>query len=123
MADNKSLAGEIDALEALLGKIAAVTARDDDQRRFELVALRRELASRIASVGVAGEAVFGGSPHHADYRAKFSKMRSMAAIHQAQWPAVLLGERGDEFRASAAAMKEANRDFMTWARQALARSG
>lgn len=117
----KALAAEIGALETLLARIALVTAREDDQRRFDLVALRRELADRIASIGAAGEALFAGTPDHASYRAKFSKMRSMAAIHQAQWPAALLGERGDEFRVSAAAMKEANRDFVTWAREALTR--
>jgi hypothetical protein len=117
-----SFANELSALESLLARIAEVTARTDDARRGELVALRRNLSSQIASIGRAGDALFAGREDLAAYRAKFSCMRSAAALHQADWPAVLLGERPGEFRASADRMREANRDFIAWAREALSRA-
>jgi hypothetical protein len=48
-------------------------------------------------------------------------MRSMAAIHQASWPAIMLGERPEEYRESVKPMREANRAFIVWTRAALSR--
>jgi hypothetical protein len=114
-----SFADELAALEGLLSQIAAVTSRTDDARRKELVTLRRQLSSHIAGVGRAGDAFFADRDDISVYRARFSRMRSMAALHQADWPAVLLGERPEEFRASASRMREANRGFIAWAREVL----
>jgi hypothetical protein len=122
MADLSAIARELDALEELLTQIGAVTARQDDGRRYDLVQMRRKLAARIASVGQVSEPVFhaAGAGLAQDYRAKFSRMRSMAAMHQANWPAVMLvDDREDAFRASAQRMREANRDFIAWMREAL----
>jgi len=46
-------------------------------------------------------------------------MRSAAAMHQANWPAVRLDEADADHRESALAVREANRDFVAWVRQTL----
>jgi hypothetical protein len=121
MPDRALLAREIDKLEDILAQIAAVTARTDAERRKDLVALRRALSAQIHIVGQASEPVFAGTDDLIAYRAKFSRMRSMAAIHQASWPAIMLGERPAEYRESVRPMREANRDFIAWTRAALSR--
>ena len=54
------------------------------------------------------------------YRAKFSRMRSAAAIHQANWPAVTLGDDPEKYQQSANGVREANRNFIDWMRGMLA---
>jgi hypothetical protein len=114
---------EIDALEKLLNEIAAVIARSDDQRRFDLVKLRRGLSLRIGAIGRLADPLFRGTAEYQEYNARFSSMRAAAAEHQASWPAVLLGERGAEFHDSARPMREANREFIKWARRTLSQAG
>ena len=121
MPDRAALAREIDKLEDIIRQIAAVTARTDDGRRKDLVALRRVLSAQIHAVGQAGEPVFAETEELTTYRAKYSRMRSMSALHQSSWPAITLGERPDEYRESVKPMREANRDFIAWTRDALAR--
>ncbi|HEX8300696.1 hypothetical protein [Sphingomonas sp.] len=119
-----AISGSLDALEAIQADLAEVATRADDQRRQDLINLRRRLAAQIAEIGRVSQPVL---MRHADaatmteYRAKFSQMRSAAALHQADWPAVLLGEREAEYRASAQGVREANREFVAWLRGALGR--
>lgn len=116
----------VDALERVLADLAAIASREDDRRRHDLVALRRVFATRIAEVGRRAEPVFGTSSDRdmvQAYRDRFSRMRSAAAMHQANWPAVKLTERPEEYRASARGVSEVNREFIAWMREALARLG
>ena len=46
-------------------------------------------------------------------------MRSAAALHQANWPAVRLGEDIEQYRASAVGVRQANKEFVAWVRGAL----
>ena len=121
MPDRAALIREVDKLEEILTQIVAVTMRTDTERRKDLVALRRVLSAQIFTVGQAGEPVFADTAELTTYREKFSRMRSMAAIHQSSWPAITLGERPEEYRESVKPMREANRDFIRWTRAALTR--
>jgi hypothetical protein len=119
-----AIAREVDSLERVQAELAGIASREDDRRRHDLVELRRKLAAQIAEVGRVAEPLFStldDKPTAQTYRAKFSRMRSAAAIHQASWPAVMLGERLDEYRASALGVREANRDFVAWMRETLTR--
>ena len=118
------IANELDILEKVQTDLATIAMRTDDRRRQDLIELRRQLSQQIAEVGRLAEPVFS-SPAGADlaptYRSLFSKMRSLAAIHQAKWPAVRLGE-GDtakEYSQSAVGVREANKAFVAWMRDAL----
>jgi hypothetical protein len=122
MSDLTALTAEIDALQAVQAELAEIANRTDQARRSALVELRRKLSAQIGQVGSVADPIFNGLDDHdlvETYRAKFSKMRSAAAGHQANWPAVMLGERPDEYQASAQLVREANRDFIAWMRETI----
>lgn len=113
---------EIDLLERVQAELASIATRDDDRRRHDLIEFRRRLAGQIAAVGRVSEpliARLGDQTVMQAYREKFSSMPTAAAMHQAQWPAVSLGERDTEYRASASAVREANGAFLAWMRDTL----
>ena len=118
------IASELDILEKVQSELATIALRTDDRRRQDLIELRRQLSHQIAEVGRFAEPVFN-SDAAADlaqtYRRLFSKMRSMAAIHQAKWPAVRLGDAdtAKEYSQSAVGVREANKEFVAWMRGAL----
>lgn len=121
MKDFGPLTRELDALEAVQVELAAIANRSDDARKHDLIRLRRDLSLQIAKVGEAAEPIFGAAEHglSQDYRNRFSRMRSAAAIHQADWPAVRLGEDVERYQASARGVREANKAFVAWVRSAL----
>lgn len=124
MEELAAITRELDSLERVQAELRALASRDDDQRRNDLVVLRRNLSAQIAQVGRVAEPVFGTLADAAtvqDYRGLFSKMRSATALHQANWPAVMLGERHEEYRASALAVHEVHRTFLAWMRDAIDR--
>lgn len=113
---------ELDTLERIQNELAAVATRTDDRRRHDLVDLRRKLSMQIAVVGEAADSLFAAivDPSiNRTYRDKFSRMRSAAALHQADWPAVRLGEDPEKYQTSALTVREANRDFVSWTRTTL----
>ena len=116
------LSKELDTLEAVQAALAGIADRTDDARRSELIKLRRELSAQIARVGEVAEPIFRiAEPGlNQEYRTKFSQMRSAAALHQAAWPAIRLGENVTEYKASARTVREANKAFVAWVRGALA---
>lgn len=117
-----ALLREIDALEIVQQALAEIAERTDDDRRHELIDLRRRLSTQIARVGEVAEPVVAElTPEAARaFRAKFSAMRSGTALHQASWPAVRLGEDPQAYAASALLAREANRAFIAWVRVTLA---
>jgi hypothetical protein len=120
MTDAASVRRDLDALEKIQADLAAVAGRTDDGRRHDLIQLRRLLSTQIALVGQVCEPLFeAGSEDHRQFRQYYSKMRSAAALHQAEWPAVRLGEFDDEYRRSAIGVRTANRAFVAWLRQKL----
>jgi hypothetical protein len=120
------LAQELAALEQVQLDLAAIAERTDKDRRYDLIQLRKKLSQQIARVGQAAEPILDTDADPAvrqAYRDKFSRMRSAAAMHQADWPAVRLDEADDAYQRSALRVREANREFVTWVRDALARPG
>jgi len=114
----------VDALEQVQAQMAAIGTRSDDQRRHDLIQLRRELAARIADIGSVAHPLFerlGDEALLLDFRNRFSQMRSTTALHQADWPAVSLGERPSEYLTSALRVQDMNRAFVAWIRDALVR--
>jgi len=121
MRDFGPLVRELSVLEAVQAELAGIADRTDDARRHDLIQLRRQLALQIAKVGQLAEPIFAateaGTAH--EYRSRFSRMRSAAALHQANWPAVRLGEDIEQYRASAVGVRQANKEFVAWVRGAL----
>jgi hypothetical protein len=109
----------LDRLEEIQADLAKIATRTDEARKLDMVHLRRDLTSQIALVGKTIEPVLVGMGDPAllaTFRAKFAHMRSEAAIHQAKWPAVRLGESAAEYALSVLNVREANRDFINWTR-------
>lgn len=114
---------ELSSLEKVQAELAGVASRTDAERARDLIRLRRLLSEQIGSLGQVAERYFlaAGDPGvTVQFRDHFSKMRSRAATHQANWPAVMLAEADEEYQRSARAVREANRAFVAWMRQALA---
>jgi hypothetical protein len=117
--DLASVQNALEMLAAVQEDLAVIATRSDDRRKNDLIVLRRQLALKIAEVGRIVEPVINGIGDPdllRTYREKLSRMRSAAAMHQANWPAVKLGEQPEEYNASAVAVRDANRDFVAWMR-------
>lgn len=111
----------VDRLRHLKAEIAELARREDGDHRQAVVQLRREIAQQLFEVGAAGERLFADSPDLVIFRAKFSRLRSTTAAHQADWPAVILNERREAFLASADPMRRAGTDFFQWVTVATSR--
>jgi hypothetical protein len=109
----------LDGLEQIKASIAELVARQDGDHRHSVVQIRRSMSQQLTDIGAAGERLFADTTALATFRSKFSRLRATTAAHQADWPAVLLGERPDAFRASAEPMRVAGADFLHWAREAV----
>jgi hypothetical protein len=113
---------EVDYLEKVQADLAAISKRTDDERLRELIHLRRRLSEQIARVGKIAERYFeeSGAPDRVQlFRTHFTNMRSKAATHQANWPAVRLNAADEQYQQSSRAVREANRAFVAWIRGAL----
>ena len=121
MSDFARLLKELDALEGVQGELAGIATRTDDARKHELIKLRRKLAAQIGEVGTVADAIFANADTTIKqaYRDRLSEMRSAAARHQANWPAVRLGEDLEQFHASARDVRQANKEFIAWTRGAI----
>ena len=121
MSDFALLLKELNALEAVQAELAGIANRTDDARKHDLIKLRRKLAAQIGEVGAVADKIFANadSTIKQAYRDRFSEMRSAAARHQANWPAVRLGEDIEQFHASARGVRQANKEFIAWTRGAI----
>jgi hypothetical protein len=113
---------ELSRLERVQADLAGVASRTDSDRALDLIRLRRVLSEQIGRIGQIAERYFeeaGDAALTQQFRNNFSAMRSSAATHQANWPAVRLAEAGEEYQRSARAVREANRAFVAWMRETL----
>jgi hypothetical protein len=120
--DFAKLSQALEALETVLAELNEIATRSDIGRRADLIRLRREHSQQIVDVGTAADPVFSKAADpeiERTYRAKFSRMRSATALHQANWPAVKLDQAGEAYKQSGAVVQAANQDFVTWVRNAL----
>lgn len=121
MPDTQTVLSAVTALEQVQAELAAISSRTDERRRHDLIDLRRKLSLHIAEVGKIAEPHFAKADPELSqtYRTKFSRMRSAAAMHQANWPAVRLDQADAEYRQSVLTVRDANRDFVAWIRETL----
>jgi hypothetical protein len=121
MSDFALLLKELGALEAVQAELAGIATRTDDARKNDLIQLRRKLALQIGEVGKVADPIFANADVAVKqaYRDHFSRMRSAAALHQASWPAVRLGEDIDAYHVSARGVRQANKEFVAWTRGAI----
>jgi transposase len=103
---------EVDRLEKVQAELAAIANRTDGARKRELIDLRRMLSEQIARVGELAERFFSQANNAElvkEFRRNSTSMRSKAASHQANWPAIRLDEADEEYQRSARSVRDANR--------------
>ena len=112
-----------DQLTRLQSDLAAIANHGEDDRRQELIALRRRYAAQIGVMNDAAAPVLAEAPpdDQAEYRRVFSAMRTNTAAHQADWPAVRISDDAAAYRASAKRATAANGAFNAWMRAFLTR--
>ena len=122
MSDFQHIARELESLERVHSELATIATRSDERRRHDLIDLRRQFSQQMAEVGRLADPLFEAARDAAlrqTYRNYFSRMRSTAAAHQANWPAVRIDESTELYRRSAQGVTEAHREFSAWMREAL----
>lgn len=121
-ADAADLLAALDRLRDTHRRIGDTIANLEGEGRRALVATRRELADGMAAICARAEAVlpvmFDGEVL-GEFRRRFSAMRSAAALHQANWPAVSVTDDIPAYASSAAQVREAHRSFDQWVRDTL----
>lgn len=120
MFSSHELSDAIAKLGQIQSQLVAISDRTDDQRRFDLVNLRRELALQIGIVSGAAEKSFlitASTEDARQFRTLLSEMRRAVALHQANFPAVKLDEQGAGYDMSVKSVREANSKFMQWIKE------
>lgn len=113
---------EMDAIEAVARRLAAVADRNDSQRKQDLATARRELALRMMTIMTIGEdypPIRQNPVLYAELRQRLSVLRSVIADHQANWSAVAIDSDDAAYIASSDTVQAAGRDFMGWVRLAM----
>lgn len=121
MASIEHLLDDMLHVQRRLGE-TVLQARADPSHRGAVIDMRRRFADTVLAVSSAieSDAFIHDQPAlAAEFRQRFSEIRTKVAIFQAKWPAVLLDSHDPEFDQSAARLRESNREFMDWARGAL----
>ncbi len=119
MTTRAQLMAEMDAIEAVARRLAAVASRQDASRKQDLVAARRELAMRMMTVMTIGQEyapIRQNEALYAELRQRLSVLRAAIAEHQARWSAVAIDSDDVAYLESSATVQAAGRAFMLWIR-------
>lgn len=122
MTGREELLDAIAALEAAFVQAAELGKDNFLEHRKEVVELRRLIAGQNASIASLCDDAFAEPETRQAFRNEFSKMRSAMALHQASWPVVSIAFDNPDYLSSLTLMQEAHRNFIRWARTALAAS-
>jgi hypothetical protein len=117
MAKLRALVDEMVTIQTAMGD-AALAAREDASQRTALVTMRKRFARQVLLISQAidGDEQLNADPElAAEFRRRFSDMRSKIALHQAKWPAVLLDNVDPAFIKSAETIIASNHLFAGWA--------
>jgi hypothetical protein len=109
----------LDDLEHTQNALAATVGRNDEARRAEILTLRRQLSLDLIAVNQAIEkdAALASQPVIlAEARKRFSDMRHIVALIQAEWPAVMVNQDPVGFATEAQKVEHSNRAFVSWLR-------
>lgn len=125
MATPTDLSDAIDRLRQIQAQMTSISDRTDEGRKMDLVNLRRSLAVQIGKVSDVAEQTFlssADSEISRQFRALLSTMRRATALHQANFPAVMLDEQSAAYDLSVRSVRDANAKFMQWVTQNIPRA-
>ena len=113
----------VDDLEQIQSAMSGIAASPDANWKRQIIESRRKLQAQISVVSEAIRQCESGMPSPeltVRLLVALSKMRSTLAIHQAKWPAVAIDVSSADYAESLASVRQANRTFISLAREALA---
>lgn len=122
MTENNTLLDAINELETTLGQSAGLANENFKDNRKEAVQLRRVIADHLAALYSLGSVAFESAELREGFRSEFAKMRSTMAFHHASWPVVAIDLENPDYLTSIATLRESNRRFISWVRNALSAS-
>ncbi|MGD9810464.1 MAG: hypothetical protein AB7U35_03905 [Sphingobium sp.] len=121
----ESIAYYLSTMMEIYKRFVELRARDDAERKWELVANRRHLAEEI---GRFDHFLLGAGARTLDpdirreFGKRLSQLRGTITYHQASWPAVKIDEDPEGYRRTSQDAETAFRDFLGWGKQTLERS-
>jgi hypothetical protein len=124
MSEFERLLNELKNLERTQLQLTQISQRDDEQRKADVVNLRRQLVVQLGKVSELGHLSFQ-SPADKDlyneYRTRLSAMRNAISMHQANFPAVSMDHVPFDYKQSAQNLLKAKEAFTTWAIEIVAK--
>lgn len=119
--DKENLRKAISRFEDTTKRMGELVDGSLDERRKDLVQLRREMAEHLSQITVLGDRVFPDPESRHAFRDSLSKTRAAIALHQASWPVVRIDPGSEQYLATVVPMMDAQSEFVTWVRGALMR--
>lgn len=119
--DKENLRKSIGQFEETTRRMGELVDGSLDERRKDLVQLRREMAEQFSQITALGDQVFTDPESRHAFRDWLSKARAAIALHQATWPVVRIDPGSPEYLATVVPMMDAQSEFVAWVRKALAR--
>jgi hypothetical protein len=98
------------------------TLRTDDGWKREFIGLRRQLQALLTQLAALSDRLARSELDaglSAQFRDSLSRMRHVAALHQADWPVVQIDNKNPEYRASNEGVRVASQNFLAAADRAL----
>jgi hypothetical protein len=118
-----ALATELNALFDVQARVQSLSQMALADSKRTLIDIRKDLTHCISRIHglVADHAILAARPSvDSEFRGRLSKVRTVIALHQAEWPAVELDSRPDDYFRSAGHVTATIRDFIHWAKGAVA---
>lgn len=106
----------VDGLETLLRESAQMRDAEFQDRRKEVLQIRRTIADQNAKIAALGETAFNDPEQRQAFQSAFSKLRSAISLHMASWPVVSIEVADPGYQASLIKQRDAYRHFIAWAR-------
>lgn len=109
----------LDDLIQLEQSVALIEALGEKERKHSLIRLRRSFVTTLGHIlqeAGSDPRLNNSSGLASEFHRRFSALRSIVALHQAEWPAVASDIESAEYRASAVKVSAANIEFARWAK-------
>lgn len=116
----QAIAQQFGLLGQIYHQFIDISKRDDPQRRQDLVTARRVLQERLLQLEVIVKEALGHVPDaelSREFSTRLTQLRSSLAYHQGSWPAVLIDEDKEGYRASFDEVQQVFADFLIWGKK------
>ena len=116
----QAIAQQFGFLGQLYQQFVDISERDDPRRKQDLVTARRVLQERLQQLEIIVKEALEDMPNAEllrDFSTRLTQLRSSLAYHQGSWPAVLIDEDKEGYRASLDEVQRVFADFLIWGKK------